>query len=135
MATTPEAAAAKWAQGMQAAGPKITAGIQAVTVAPGVAAARQADLYQANVVAAVPKWKANVAAVPLGDWQNATITKGVPRIASGAAAAQPAFAMFMGKLLPFIDNSVRSLPPRGNLEQNIARMTQHVRKMATFSNA
>ena len=134
MARDPNAVAAKWAQNLSAAGPSIQAGVEAVTTPPGQAAARQVDAYAAGVVAAKQKWARNTAAVPLSDWQQATIQKGVPRIASGAQAAQPKMQQFMQKLLPFIDAKVNALPPRGNLEQNITRATKFMRDMSTFSN-
>jgi hypothetical protein len=129
----PTKVAEKWATGMSQAGPAITDGINAVTTAPGVAAARQKDLWANQVVASKDKWASRTAAVPLSDWQQAAITKGVPRIASGAQAAQPKYAQFMTKLLPYIESQKNALPPRGNLEQNLARMTQFVRGMAKFS--
>jgi len=131
---TPDQIAANWAQALGAATQKITAGVNAVQVAPGQAAARQKAVYVANVNASADKWAAKVAAVPLNAWQTATVTKGIPRIATGASAAQPKMAAFMGQLLPFIARQVAALPPRGNLQQNIARMTTFVNGMATFSN-
>lgn len=131
---TPDQIAADWAQKLGAATTKITAGVNAVSVAPGQAAARQKALYVQNVQARADKWAARTAAVSLQDWQQAMTTKGVQRIGSGATAAQPKFATFMGKLLPYQQNLKGSLPARGNLDQNIARMTQFVRGMSQFSN-
>lgn len=128
----PSAIAAKWAQNLGSATQRITDGINSVTVAPGQAAARQKGAWVANTTASADKWAANSAAVPLSQWQQDTINKGVPRIASGASAAQPKFTTFMGQLLPFINTARSSLPARGNLEANIARMTAFTRKMATF---
>lgn len=132
MAQTPEQIAQKWSQNLGSATQRITDGINAVTVSPGQAAARQATAYQQNVVAAVPKWKANVAAVSLDSWKSDAINKGVPRIASGATAAQPKFQQFIGQLLPHINQVRGTLQPRGDLEANIARMTTFVRGMSKF---
>jgi hypothetical protein len=130
---TPDQVAAEWASRLGSATTKITAGVQNVNTAPGQLAARQKAVWAQQVVAAQDKWASRTAAVSLPDWQNAMIQKGIPRIASGAQAAQPKMAAFMGQLLPFIDSGRRSLPPRGTLDQNIARMTNWTRHMATFS--
>lgn len=132
MAQTPEQIAANWAAGLANAGQKITDGINGVTVAPGRAAAAQKAVWVQNVAASQDKWARNTANVSLPDWQQAMITKGVPRIASGATAAQPAFATFMTKLLPFIDQVKATLPARGTLDQNIARSNAFIRGMAKF---
>lgn len=132
MAATPEQAAARWAAGLAGAGQKITDGVNAVTVSPGALAARQKAAYLQNVTAAADKWARTVAAVPLQEWQTAMIQKGAPRIASGAAAAQPKFAAFMGKLLPFIATGRAQLPPRGNFDQNLTRLTAWARYMHGF---
>lgn len=132
MAKDPTAVAAKWAQNLSASTESIKAGIMGVTRAPGAAAAAQKAVYLANVTASADKWAQRVAAVTLNQWQDAAITKGLPRIATGAQAAQPKFATFMGSLLPFIENGRAQLPARGSLEQNLARMTSWARYMATY---
>lgn len=125
-------AAAAWAQRLASSTDRITQGVQAVTTAPGQAAARQKAVYQQNVVAATDKWATRVASVSLGEWQQAMVEKGAPRIASGAQAAQGKVQEFMGQLLPHIASQVSALPPRGGLDQNINRMTQFVRGMSKF---
>ena len=123
MAKDPTTAANKWAANLANAANNgtITAGINAVTAAPGQAAARQKAVWAQNVAAAQDRWAANVAAVSLPSWQNDAITKGVPRVATGAQAAEAKMATFMGKLLPVINNAKAQLPPRGNFQQNLAR--------------
>ncbi len=135
MQTDPNAVATQWANQLAAATTKITAGVGNVTVAPGQAAARQKAVWAANVAAAQDKWASKVASVTLTDWQTAMTTKGIPRIASGATAAEPKFAAFMTKLLPYIAAQRNALPARGNLEQNITRMSTFVRGMAKFTNS
>lgn len=129
---TADQIAAKWAQNLSGATQAITDGVNGVTTAPGLAAARQKDVYVANVTASAGKWATNVAAVTLPAWQQAMITKGVPRIASGAQAAQPKFTNFMNQLLPHIATVKSQLPARGGLEQNINRATAMIRGMAKF---
>lgn len=121
MAKDPATVAANWAARMAQAGPAITAGVQAVTTAPGVAAARQVNQYVAGVQANSAKWARNVAATSLQDWQSAMLDKGVARVGTGATAAQAKMANVMAQLLPAIDQVKSTLPPRGTLEQNVAR--------------
>lgn len=128
----PNVVAQNWSARLGQSTSKITAGVQAVSVAPGVAAARQADVWASNVAAAKSKWQRNVAAVSLQDWQTAMTQKGVGRIQVGATAAEPKFAAFMGQLLPYIAAGQQKLPPRGNFDQNVARMTQWANHMHNF---
>lgn len=133
MATgTPDQIAADWAARVGQSTDKITRGIQGVTSAPGQAAARQKGAYVQNVQASADKWAANTSRVSLSEWQQAAISKGVPRVAAGAQAAQPKMAQVMAQLLPHIEASRQGLPPRGNLEQNIQRAADFARKMSTF---
>lgn len=117
-------AAADWVAGLSAKTAKITANVRAVTVAPGQAAARQKAVYVQNVTARADVWAQRVSAVTLGEWQDAMVNKGIPRIATGASAAQAKMTAVFAKLLPFIDAGKRSLQPRGTFEQNKARMNQ-----------
>lgn len=133
-AGNPEQIAAKWAQNLSGATQYITAGVNAVTVAPGQAAARQVDAWINGVQAARQKWVNRVSAVSLQEWQSAMINKGVPRVASGAQAAQPKMAAFLGEFLPFqerVTAQVRSMP-KGSLEAGIARAVAQIRGTAQF---
>lgn len=125
-------AAATWAQRFGASGPKWTAGVQSVTVAPGALAARAKQLWLTNVTAAADRFAANSARVTLQDWQTATVTKGAPRLASGAQAAQGKVEAAFAKLFPAIQNAVNSLPPRGDIEQNINRSATFARAMNKY---
>jgi len=128
----PNVIAQNWAARLGQSTTKISSGVAGVSVAPGAAAARQADVWAANVAAAKSKWQRNVGSVSLQDWQSAMTTKGIPRIAAGATAAEPKFASFMGQLLPHIQTGLSKLPPRGNFDQNVARMTQWANHMHSF---
>lgn len=123
-----------WANRLGASGDKISRGVDAVTVAPGAAAARQADVWANNVVQAKSKFQRNVGKVSLSDWQGAMKTKGVQRIATGATAAQPKMAAFLQRFLPYISSAAAALPARGSYEQNKARMIAMVDKAHAFSN-
>lgn len=133
-ARTPDQIAADWAQRLGGSTDKIRAGVSAVTMSPGAAAARQADVWAQNTVNAKAKFQRNSAAVSTQDWQQAMIDKGLNRIGAGATASQAKFSAFMGKLLPYQATLKGQLPARGNLDANIGRMTAWVRGMAQFSN-
>lgn len=135
MAANPSDVAARWAQNLSGATAKIQAGIEAVQVAPGQSAARQKVAYVQGVTGSQDKWATNVAAVSAQDWKSAAITKGLPRIATGAQAAQGKFQSFMTRLLPYIESGRGSLPARGSLDQNIARSTAWIRYMSQFKNS
>lgn len=129
---TPQQAASKWQAGLSGATQRITDGVNSVTTSPGAAAARQKAAYVAGVQTKADKWAANVGKVSTQDWQQAVIQKGIPRIAQGATASQPKMEAFFGRFLPHMASVVGSLPPRGNIDQNIQRMIQTVRGAASF---
>lgn len=129
---SPADVASRWSTGMANAGAKIQAGVEAVKVAPGQAAAANKQGYLAGVQANVDKWGSRVASVPLSSWQQDFINKGLPRIATGAQAAEPKMANFMNQFLPFLKTTVASLPPRGTFAQNVQRMTAHVTAVHGF---
>ena len=124
--TDPTTAAASWVSGMQSAGPKYTAGVQAVKVAPGQLAANAADTWANNVAMAKPKFAKNVAAVSLSAWVDAAVNKGAGRLGSGATQAQPKMQAFMSKFIPQLSGIVNGLPQRGTFEQNVNRLTSFV---------
>lgn len=133
MAKDPATVAQRWAQNLGAAGAKVQEGVNSVRTAPGAAAARQVNVWSQNTAAAAQKYARNVAAVSLSSWQEQTITKGIPRLATGATAAQPKMQEFLGKLLPYVDSARSSLPARGSYEQNKARLVAFLDKMHQFS--
>ena len=130
---SPNDAAAKWAQNLGAAQTRYTAGVQAVTTAPGQSAAQAADRYLQGVQSSIQKFVNNSAAVTLQQWQQAAVNKGAGRLASGATAAQPKMTTVFQQLFPYIAQVQGSLPPRGDLEQNIARSAAFQRGMARFT--
>jgi hypothetical protein len=127
MAVTANAtdAASNWVTGMSGATARYTAGVQAVKVAPGSLAAAAAGRWAANVAAAQGKFSTNVAKVTLQAWQNAAATKGAPRLASGAQAAQPKMQAFMTNFIPALTNIVNGLPAGGTFEANLNRFTSY----------
>lgn len=132
MAQDPATVAQNWATRLGQSTQKIQDGVQRVQQAPGVAAARQKTAWQQNTAAAADKWARRTASVSLPEWQQAMIEKGAPRVAAGATAAVPKMQAFLTQLLPYVDNAVSSLPARGDLNANIARMVAFTQKMAAF---
>lgn len=129
---TADEIAKSWASGLSSATAKIKSGVTNTTVAPGQAAARSKELWASRVAESKDKWATNVSKVTLSEWQDSMINKGIGRISTGANAATSKFASFMGKLLPYEQAAVASLPARGTIEQNIDRATAMMRKMADF---
>jgi len=132
--SNPAAATAKWLTGLQNAGPRMTAGAQAVQSAPGLAAAKATDKWLARVTASRDKFKTNVAAVSLQDWQNAYINIGIPRVSAGAQAKQGKMQNFMNQWLPYLQTGVDTIDkmPSTTLEDGIARATAMIRYNAKF---
>jgi len=133
---TPAQFAEKWARRTQGATQDYTAGIDRVTVAPGLAAAEQADLLVSRFLESVTsgKWAERVSAVSLGDWKNAAKTKGAPRIAQGVAGASSKMQDFGRQFLPFLDNIVAQIKamPKTTLEDRIARSAALQRMASEF---
>ena len=125
----PDQLAASWAQNLAGAQSRMQAGAQAVTTPPGQAAAAQQAVWLANVTASANRWATNVAAVSTQQWQQAYIQKGLPRVATGAQAAQASFATILGRIIQAEKTIVPGLPPRGNIDANIARSAAFARAM------
>lgn len=132
-AMTPQQIADKWVTNLTAAGPSITAGVNAVTVSPGAQAAAAADYWLQRVTASKQKFITNVGKVTAQQWKDAMLNVGVPRIASGASANKQKMVDFMTKWLPYMQAGVNSLPPRGDLAQNIQRAVAMMNYAANFS--
>jgi len=133
-AKDPQTVAQKWATNLGASTPSIQAGVAAVTVAPGQAAAAQKQLWLAQITAAADKWATNVAGVSLGSWQQSMIEKGLPRIGQGAATAVPKMANFMSQFLPHVEQvaaTVRRMP-KGGLQNGINRAVAQIQGNAQF---
>jgi len=130
---TPQQISDKWKNNLSAATTSITAGVNGVTQAPGAKAAAAADFWLQRVTAAKQKYATNVGKVTLQQWQQQMINVGIPRIASGASANQQKMTDFMTKFLPFLASGVASLPPKGDLAQNIQRAVAMMTYTAGYS--
>ena len=113
--------AGRWQSGFSNSGAKWAAGIQSVTVAPGVAAAAARDRYLAGVTQNADKFAANVAKVTLADWKAVSVSKGQGRMASGAQAGATKYQAKIGAVLNAIGQIRDGLPPRGDISTNIQR--------------
>lgn len=130
----PQAAAKNWQRGMAGSGEKFKAGVQAVTESPMEKAALAVDRQVAGVQRAAMEGKtqARLRAVPLDSWKRDMLEKGAQRVAAGAAVAEPKVAAFFSEFFPFLQSGMAQLPPRGSLEENIARSAAMQRHNATF---
>lgn len=91
------------------------AGINAVTENPMAKAAEADDKYLRKVEESVRsgKRRASLLNVPMERWKQNAITKGSPRLASGAQAAESKARDFMSTFLPYVYEGaarVRSMP-------------------------
>ena len=132
--STPEAATAKWVQNLSAASDRMTAGANAVTKAPGLAAAAAKQKWLNRVTAAADKFAANVSRVSLEQWQAAYINIGVPRVGQGASAKQGKMLSFQQQFLPYLRTGLQTIDqmPSTTLEDGIARATAMIRYNAKF---
>lgn len=122
-------AAANWATGFAGAATKYTAGVNAVTTAPGQLAAQQQAAYLAGVQNNVKIWASKVAAVDLATWKAAAAGTGAQRLATGATKGQPKMASFMQTFIPQLTSVVGSLPARGTFDQNMQRFTTYATQL------
>lgn len=131
----PQAATTKWVTNLSGSTASITKGVNDVTVAPGVAAARNVQGWLAKIQASAPKWQRNVAAVSLSDWQQAMINIGIPRIAQGAQAKQSKYTAFATRFFPHLKAGMDKVNamPNVTLEDGINRAVTMIRHNATFS--
>ena len=117
-------AASRWQQNFGAAGPAWQAGVDAVDVAPGQLAVAAGPRYLAGVQAGYERWAANTGRVTAQQWKDACKAKGANRLASGATAGAAKYAVAIQKVLTAQASIIASLPPRGDINQNIERSRQ-----------
>ena len=132
----PADVARKWAQRLGSASDSIRQGVNAVQTNPAERAAARQDAYIAGVQRAVSdgRYARGLRRVTLQSWQEAMLNKGLPRISSGATAAVPKMQAFLEKFLPHQEALKTKLAsmPRGDLQQNIARMVMAVEHNSQF---
>jgi len=126
----------KHARRLSASVEDVRKGIDRVTVNPCELAAAKQEKMLTNLTAAVNdgRWAAGLKRVSLEEWKDKAKNVGAGRIASGINAAKAKVIAFAEQLLPHIDagqSKIASMPDI-TLEDNIARMTDFIRHMATF---
>lgn len=128
-------AAAKWRNRMSSAGEDYKRGVDSVDQAPGELAAAAADRYAAGVAEAVETghFAARSRSVSLQEWKTAAKEKGAARLASGAAASEAKTQRAMERNFANIETARNELPPRGGIEENLARAAQFARRLRELS--
>ena len=110
--------------------------VNAVTVAPGVQAAKKVDKMRANTLAAIDsgKWAENTAAVGLQDWQARTAGKGADRLIAGMEDSRDKTVDFRQQLIDYQNTVVAKLDamPDTTPEQREQKMLANVREMRKF---
>jgi hypothetical protein len=131
---SPQAGSDKWKTRLSAATQDVTNGVNNVTVAPGQLAAAKQQKWLQGVTGAADKWKRNVQAVSLADWQRMMTTVGIPRIAQGAQAKQSKYTNFAQQFYPFLDANVAKIKqmPDTQLEDRIQRAVAMMRMNSQF---
>jgi hypothetical protein len=130
----PTKATAKWVANLSNSTTSITAGVNDVTVAPGVAAAAAVQTWLARVQASANKWAANTKAVSLQEWQAAMLNIGIPRIASGAQAKQGKYLAFASKFYPYLAQGQAQVKamPKVTLQDGINRAVKMIQWNAQY---
>lgn len=128
---SPSEHAALWAKNFGGSAERYKQGVNKVRENPAAKAIQAQDRLLANFTASVTsgKWAAGLAPVTLASWQQAANEKGGPAIAAAARVAQDKVARAETKMGPIRDGIVSSLPPRGDIEQNLQRGYQMALQM------
>jgi len=133
---SPNEGAKKWSGRLGAATADVVAGIERVTESPMVKSAAAEDKWFAKIQAAHTsgKRKRALLGVSLDEWKKKAIEIGVPRIATGAAAAVPKMEKFYDKLFAFeqILQAKINKMPNVTLQDSAARANAWLFGMAEF---
>jgi len=133
---TPEEFREKQARRLKANLDDVRKGVLAVSTAPTAQAAAKIDKMRANINEAIDSGKVErgLKRVDLKGWQDATVNKGVNRIAAGIDAAAAKVESFASELLPYQDRLKAELDrlPDMSFEDSLARMTYWARGMKKF---
>lgn len=132
----PAKTAQKWADRLKGSTTQIRDGVTAVTEAPGKKAAAAQEKMKERLIARIDDgtWARRVAGVPVEDWQEAMLKKGLPRIGAGADAAVPKQEQFFQELDAHqqkIDSKLADMP-NVSLTDGIQRAVFQIEQMAKF---
>lgn len=112
------------------------AGVNAVTIAPGIKAAAKADKMRARLLESLDsgKWADNVKKVPLDEWKKKMIDVGISRVSGGLTANRAKIEAFAADFLPFVESNQNAIStmPDVSIEDSIARMAEWTRRMSKF---
>ena len=126
----------KHARRTKAAVEDMKKGVARVTEAPGAAAAKKEDKMRTRLMESIDsgKWRRNVAAVSLDEWQKKMIEKGAPRVAAGIDAAAGKVEHFADQLISHQNSLLGKVDamPDLTIEDSIARASEWIRGMADF---
>lgn len=126
----------KHARRTKAAVGDMAEGVKRVTEAPGKAAAAKEGKMKQNLMAAIDsgKWKERVAAVPLDEWQQKMLTKGVGRVAAGIDEAGDKVEKFASQLISHQNSALGKINamPDMTIEDSVSRASTWIREMAKF---
>lgn len=126
----------KHARRLKGALEDMRAGVNRVTEAPGIAAAEAQAKMRTNLVAKIDDgtWARRVSAVPLSEWKNAMLNKGIPRVSAGIDGAAEKVKDFAAQLIEHENRVLSEVDrlPDVTLEDSINRATTWIRRMAEF---
>lgn len=130
---TAQEGAEKWARNTAAATQDVVRGVDRVQQAPGQKAAAASGKWLNKVTQAESKFKSNVGAVSLADWQQAT-KDGASRIASGVQAKKGKMASFAASFYDHLDRGAAAINamPTTTVEDGIAKAAAQIRHNASF---
>lgn len=130
----PAAAAQKWQRNYAASTESAKIGANSVTESPGAKAAANKAGWVAKMTSPTiqDKWAQNTGRVTTDQWRQGYLQKGIPRMAQGAQMGMSKQQAFNQQFYPYLQAGVSQLPPRGDLEQNLARGNQMARYNAGF---
>lgn len=130
---TPQQGAEKWKNRLSASTEDIRRGIANVTQAPGQKAAANTDKWRQRTVDSADKYKRNVGAVGLSEWQ-AAADAGVGRVAQGAQQKVSKVEKFQSEFFPHLERGQAAVAamPNTTIEDGVNRAAAMIRHNANF---